>query len=190
MSAANVLNVIRAPGRLCINPTNAGLQQAFPHGGTALGLAAKIEFRYGYAVEIVRPMTFGRTVTEAVYGGEDAMLAATIRGLDPDMLAALLPNTTAGASSGTRTVKYSPGDVATNLPGYLLSNKQAIICFSPKALDTHPMILLYNAIPILAEDAKLSLSQANEIAISAVFLGTPDSSGRVYAHDRRENLSI
>lgn len=187
MATANVNNILRVPGRLVKDPS--ALASAFPHGGTALGLTRDMEFRFGFKTSVVTGEEFGSSVVETIYAGEAVIFAAVLREFDNDALSAIFPNTTTGGS-GDEIIEYKPGDNTTNRPGTLLSTKAFKLLFSPRAVDAHPHILIYNAIPAVEEAAMLQASLGHEFGIAVAFHGTPDATGRTYQIGKRADLTL
>ena len=183
MATADPRLVKHAFGRLCIAPTN--LAAAFPHGGTALGLTAEVNFRPVQRMREVRAEEFGGEVVEIIVGREDVVLAATIRGWDSDALQRVFVRTAAG-TSGERVVSY-PGSVRA---GTLGSDRSVVLLFSPRNTEHHPAILIYRAVPIVDESVSIPLAQKREIVAQVVFRGIRDASDRVYACGRLEDLSL
>lgn len=184
MATANVRNVIRMPARLAINPTN--LLGAFPHGGTALGLARDLVFNYGYRTDIATAEEYGGVVTRAFYAGERPYVAAVLREFDNDAISNIFPNSTVGTVSGNRYVTFTPN--AGNRPGYDLTGKTYKLAICPISSKTHPFVIIYYAMPALAETAKLNASLNEEVGIGVVFWAGLNSGNQCYAHGRAEDL--
>jgi hypothetical protein len=165
------------------------LTTAFPHGGTALGITRDAEFRFNHRHHIVTAEEWGNSPCEVLDCGEGAILACVLREFDNDMLAKVFLNTATGASSGDKTLSFGPV-LATNKPGYRLSVKGFKLLFSPRSVDTHPHILIYNAAPVMEDAALIQMSLAEEMGVAAAFIALPDATGRVYAIGKREDLSL
>lgn len=187
MATANVRNIIRLRGRLCLNPTD--LTADFPHGGTALGLTRSGIFHPGVKTVLNEAEEWGGVVSKAYYAGEKPFLAAVLREFDNDALAAVFPNTSAGSVTGDRVITTSPGDDTQNRAGYDLTGKAGKLLFSPANPDRHPFILLYYAIPAIQESAELQLSMAQEVGIGVVWWAGVDASDRSVKIGRRADLA-
>lgn len=187
MGAANVREILLVPGSLIAAPTD--LTTAHPHGGTELGLVRNIVLEFGFKGVPIPAVEWG-TVSDVIYGGEDVLLSCVIRSFDDDMVTKIFPNTAEGSTSQHRLVTFFPGDNNKNRPGYLLSNKAFKLFFSPDSVDQHNGILLYNALPMLANTARMDLGRNREIGIDVVFQATPDGSGQSYAIGRRQDISL
>lgn len=186
MASKNVRNILRVPGRLVKSPTS--LATAFPHGGTELGVVRDMVFKPGIKTTEIVAEEFGSTPIQSTYVGERAVFACVLRSYDNDMLSTVFPNTSAGSSTGDQIVN---ADVNTgNRAGYNWSGSACALLFSPKAVDRHPHILIYNAHPLVEETAALQMSIGEEFGLAVMFLAVPDSTGRLYTIGKRDDLSI
>lgn len=182
MSTANANNIIRLKGRLVKNPTN--LSTAFPHGGTALGMVREGVFRFGYKSKDITAWEWGNQVVDTLYCGDSAIMSFVIRDYDGDMLDATIPNvsssTIIGVASGSGLKRA----------GTLLSVEAITLLYSPDAVDDHPHILIYKALPMLQETAELQTSLKHEIGIAAMVKAIPDSQKRTYVIGKRNKISL
>lgn len=178
MSSPTLTNIVRNRGRLIADPTS--LTGTFPFGGTALGLTRTAAFRYNVQTAEVTAEEFGNRRVEAVYSGEQAEFGAVIRDYDSDMITKIFPNT---GSNGL--VKSDKTD-----RGILLSTRSHVLVFAPLAEDDHPWIVLYRALPIQDEAAEIQLSANVEIGIAVKWWAIPDTSGRIFAHGPRAEISF
>jgi len=184
MATANPINVARVPGRLVLTPTS--LSAAFPHGGTALGVTRDQEFRFGAKYHQETAEEWGGATARVLYCGMRAVFACVMRSADNDALA-LLPETSAGAVTQDRTLL---ADV--NLDGARAGRALtgSLIMFSATALETQRCLLLYNAVPLWDEAARLQLSIKAEMAPALMFACMPDSTGRTFAWGKIGDLSL
>jgi hypothetical protein len=188
MATANVRNIIRAKGRLCYGATN--LTTAFPHGGTALGLCRDMVFHFGMKTALNTAEEWGGVVSKVYYTGERPFLAAVLREMDNDAITAIFPNTTLGTVNQDRYINFVPGvDASNNRPGYDLTGKNVKLVFSPIAVERHPFIIIYYAIPAVDEAAEMQLSMRDEVGIAVAFWAGVDSSDRCYRIGRRDDLN-
>lgn len=188
MAASDVGNIIRMRAYLVWNPTDLGA--SMPFGGTCLGTCRGIRFSPNPKYCEIWAEEWG-TVSDVVYAGEGpCTLHTVVRHPDDDMLTTVLPKYVASGSSGIRWV-FRPGGTTENLrPGSSLASRAGKLLVAPRAVNAHPMLILYNAIPEVAEDAELRFSLSEEYGLGVRFIGTPDSSGRVYNMGRRANLVL
>lgn len=162
------------------------LSAAFPHGGTPLGVTRDQELRVGarYHEEIAQEWS---AVNRVLYCGSRGVFAAVLRSYDSDAFALLYPEQATGAVSQTSGPAPDVNDDAKRAGRFLTG---AVILFSPVALETQPAVLLYNALPMLDESAKLQVSLKVEMATAFMWALAPDSAGRTYAVNKIADLSL
>lgn len=181
----------RVPGQLILNPTD--LTGSTPFGGTLLGSVRDMAFRIGNQAQFIIAEEWGGAVEEVILGKDEAKFACVFRSWDEDVLAAVIPHSSAGSVTGLRLIVNQPGkdDSSTTRPGRALSPSfGAKLCFAPRAADRHPFIVLYNAVPAVEASFELSLSIGLEFALGVVWHGAVDASARVYAIGRREDITL
>lgn len=183
MATADIKNIVRLRGRLVKDPTN--LSTAFPHGGTALGLARDMVFRFGFKTTFVHAEEFGARV-ETIFAGETAVFAAVLREFDKDAVSAIFPNT--GASGAL--IKGNASGSGINRAGTLLSSKSFKLLFSPTAVDHHQFVVIYKAVPMLEETAEFQMSLGDEVGIAVMFQAIPDSAGKLYQIGKKADISL
>lgn len=187
MSAPFPRNLLRVPAELVWNPTN--LLTAFPHGGTQLGLVRDIEAKLGILETGVVAEEFAGQVVDTVYETDRGIVvSAVVRDLDPDVLTKVFANTSSSTITKSTRLKGYAIDSAYR-PGILGSTRAGKLCVSPRAVDDHPMLVLYNAIPILNPEALINYCWSKELGLMISFVGTPDSAGKVWEFDKRRNLT-
>lgn len=187
MSVPTAKDLMRVPAELVWNPTS--LLTAYPHGGSALGLMRDIDIRLGVQKSDVTAEEWGGVVVDSVYLGESIVLAAVLRSFDPDALNIIHPNTSLGAVTKARKVKGHVAGSGINRAGLLLSTRAGKLVVSPRDPDDSPMLVLYNAIPVIDADALLSYCFSKELGVLVAFIGTPDSAGKVYEWGQRKDLT-
>lgn len=183
MALPDATKIFRVPGRLCIDPTN--LATAFPHGGTALGIASQIRVVTGLEEASITAEEFGGQAVDVLLMQRDFFMTTLLRQWDNDAINTLFPNTSAGAS-GDKVINW-PG---SNRSGYLLSNRTVKLCFTADRQTEHPSVIIYKAIPLPEEQEALRLTVLAELAMPAVFLGIRDGSSRVAAWGLLSDLSL
>ena len=165
MATPNPNQILRAPGRLVINPTDLGA--AFPYGGTALGIVKAIAIRPGAKYQRITAEEYGGEVVEMVGNGEAWTLAAILRDFDHDAVAKLFGTVSAG-----NVVTY-PGSVRA---GRLMSDLAVKLLFAPNNPAVAPACLFYRALPLLEDAAAMSMSRAAEFGVSMVFVALRNGS--------------
>ena len=186
MTTPNTGNMLRVPGKLVHTPTT--LSGAFPYGGTGLGVCTSISV---LPVQLHAPITaeeYGGVQTDAVYGGEQMRLIATLREFDADSLAAIFPCYAAGTAGGPTLV----GDVdGSARAGSRLGSLAKILLFAPDSPDAGgPWFLARRALPLVAETAQMALRGNETWGVPVVWALTPDSSGRQFSIGARRDIAL
>jgi hypothetical protein len=187
VSAPATASIIRVPGVLIWNPTS--LSGSAPYGGTYLGTTRGISFKSNPRYRPLWDETSG-SVLDLIYAGEGPCeLKAIVRYPDSDMLTTAAEKAVQTTAGGVAFLFRPQGTTANTRAGRLMSAGAGVLLFAPHAATAHPMVLIYNAIPMLDEDLELRFSQKEEWGLGVSFMGTPDASGRVYAHGRKATLT-
>lgn len=187
MATASATRILRVTGRLCANPTD--LSTAFPHGGTALGMVRDAEFRFGERTYEVKAEEWGGIPREIISCGHTAQFAGVLRDYDSDAINAFFLNPQTAASN-IRTIRGVTAVSGGNRAGYKLSNKAFKLCFSPRAIQDHPYIIIYSAVPLIAEESVLQLSTSEEAVIQFLCTAIPNSNGKTYEIGHRSLVSL
>lgn len=122
-------------------------------------------------------------MVDSFYVGEGPVtLTAIVRYPDTDAISAVAPKSLVGTQVHWL---FRPGGTTGNTRAgtSLFAAKAGVLLFTPLASttpSTHPAIKLYNALPQIADDTELRMSLDNEYGLGMRFVGSPDSSGRVY----------
>lgn len=182
MATASALNLLRMPARLVKNPTD--LSTTFPYGGTALGLARELVFRFGTKTHAEYAEEWA-THTRVFYCGDVGYLAAILRDWDVDAIGNVFVTGSTGSSGGPLV---APDVNASTRAGTLLSGSSILV--APLAPDVYPAVLLYNALPHPEDAAELNYSRKNEAGVGAAWEACPDANGRTYAVGVLEDLTL
>lgn len=184
MAASAARRVVRAPGRLVQNPTS--LAAAYPYGGTELGGTKGLLVRPFSGVYPITAWELGGDPIEYLNRGAAWGCSGFLRGADDDAIAAIFPNSAAGAVTQHRVVS-EPGSVAA---GHRLSDSSLKLLFVPRDPIRAPAWILYRAVPMLEEQAELEFSTEDEFGLPVVFMGIRDTSGRTIKWGRIEDLAL
>ena len=187
MTTPNVQNLIRVPGRLSHTPTS--LATAYPHGGTALGLASVV-LRFVEPTFLVTAAEWGGAVVDLIDGGLHPVLDCEIREVtDPDALAIVFPCNAAGAAGGP-TLSYVV-DSSTHRAGRRLGDTLSrVLVFTPDNADEHPWIILRRAVPALRESVELAMRANTTATLRVLWYATADSNKKAFDWGRRRDLVL
>lgn len=184
MSSASAQRVLRLTGHLCINPTD--LSTAFPHGGTALGMVRDAEFRPNDDTYWITAEEWGRAPVAGLSTGSDPTFTGVLRDFDPDAVNSIFANT--GTTAGDIKPVLGSAFGGTVTAGALRATTK--LCFSPRAVQDHPFLILYVACPYLLKEAVLQMSTMEELVVAFGFKALPDSAGKTYQFGKRGSISI
>ena len=194
MGALDVRTIRRVPGRLAYGCTD--LTAAWPHGGTGLGAVRGIMLRRYSASFPVTIEAYGGIPVEYLEAGEAWGIAARVRTDDDDAISTLFPNTAVGTTTQHRVVS-APGTVKA---GAWASAREVVLVFTPEGA-THaqsatapdveaPFVILYRALPMLAEQAEIAFHRTDDLGIPALFMGIPHSTKGTLKWGRRRDLTL
>jgi hypothetical protein len=175
MAAENALTIIKGMGRLVRNPTD--LAAVCPHGGTELGLARNVVFRFGIVTYTIRAEEWGGVAAGVLNCGSRGELTAVLREWNASAIATLFPGYALGAS-GAATIADDVNAAAR--AGALVSGAKILVA-PYLSDDVQPAILLYNALPRPDRAAALVASRKTEAGPAVAWDAAPDASGRTYA---------
>lgn len=191
MSARDLNSVVQAPGRLCINPTSLGLQQAFPHGGTELGVVRDAYLEDFTATWNVSAEEYGGETVDSVWTGTNYAFGCLLRSFDDTALQTVFPNTVVGTYTRRRGV-YHPqktGQTAVR-EGHLLSSRSVVLLFSPLDSVRNRAVLFYRALPKVLVNHRIQLGFRDRAEVGVVFEAIRDTSGRGVAVEFLKELTL
>ena len=156
-----------------------------PTSGTDLGLVldAVVE-RVESKIEIVAA-EFGIEPVEGIWLGERWAFAFSLRGWSDDAYATLFPNTFAGSVAG-RIGLRSPG---TFRAGNRLSGRSVVLRFTPDDPANQFGVVVYRAIPWLAETVRVDFANDSEVLLEAGFVAIRDATGRIQETQLVEDMT-
>lgn len=186
MASPSTKNVLRIPSRLAWNPTN--LSTAYPHGGTALGLARAIAWKPGIHARPITAEEWGGITVEAVYAGSTVLLSAVLREWDRDAISTIFLDSAAGGTTARRVARGRE-TTESYRAGTSLASKAGVLLVSPES-SQHPAIILYRAIPIPDVAAEIRMALSEEFGFPVLFHGTPNGSGDTHRIGLLSDLSL
>lgn len=184
MAAGNAARVLRAPGRIVINPTD--LDDFYPYGGTEIGKARLC---------VLQPLgTSFRVECEGLGEASDILEAnnrwifsCQLRGWDDDAVELLLPaGQEAGSTSGHKGF-YVPG---TATPGESALSHAVKLLYVPDDPIHVPAVLIYRGVPELAEGAEIAFQRGEEMVLPLTLDCFRDSNDNILRVGRLADLSL
>lgn len=178
--------VIRAPGRLLVDPLDAFDGGSFPYGGTPVGranLCALQPVGDSYHVDCEG---LGRT-GDILRGAHRYVFTCFLRGWDDKAVELLLRG---GASVGDVTqhgVFGAPGSRAT---GASTLGRSVALAYVPDDLLHSPGVLMYRAVPNWTSGSEMAWQRRAELGIPLTFECVRDAAGRILQMGRMADLSL
>lgn len=187
MSQGNPKDILLVPCELIASPTD--FTTTSPYGGTRLGLIAEVDFQVAPQVYYARDEAWGGAITDGIVAAEPCALTCYLRTWDNDAIQKVFRNTTATGADGNRLIKHSLAAADSIRPGRLLSADGFRLAVCPLDPEHHPFLVIYNAVGVPEENARLRFSQAKAMEFPLAFRGIPDSAFKVYQFGYRRSVS-
>lgn len=187
MSQGNPKDILLVPCELIAAPTD--FTTASPYGGTRLGLIAEMDFQIAPQVYYIRDEAWGGAIVDGILAAEPCAFTCFLRTWDDDAIQRVFRNTSATGSDGKRLIKNSLAAADSIRPGRLLSADGFRLAVCPLDHEHHPFLVIYNAVGVPDEDARLRMSQAKALEFPLAFRGIPDSAFKVYQFGFRRSVA-
>lgn len=161
MASGNSARVIRAPGRLVINPTVAFDGGTYPYGGTEVGKSNLCVLQSLGSSFRVESEGLGEA-SDILEGNNHWVFTCLLRGWDDDAVLQLLSG---GYQAGTVTqhsVFHVPG---SRTPGQSALSRAVILAYIPDDPLHVPGVLIYRGIPDWTEGAEIAFQRRSELGI-------------------------
>ena len=175
MAAPDPRTIRNVIGRLIKDPTDLTLTDGI-FGGTQLGLVKQKVIRVVTRTKVIRAQEFGSIPVETIRGAHEIALLCELRGWDSDAISAIFPDVTTATASGRPRINF-PGSTRAGAKG---TDDAFSLLFAPRNTEEHPALILYKAIPMLAESMELRMGR-QELSMPVVFMATrdPDSPAKM-----------
>jgi len=179
----DVAHVIRATGRIVLDPTN--LSAAYPHGGVEIGLVRLCVLQP--VVARFRVISEGLGEATDIVASREYVFACVLRGWDDDAIRMLMPGGYAAGSSSQHAVFRRPG---TTVPGASALSRAMILLFVPDDPIHVPALLIYRAVPDWQQGASINLQRGEEFSLPLRFHCARDSGGKILQLGMLADLSL
>lgn len=184
MVAGNVARVIRAPGRLVVDPTD--LDDAYPYGGTEIGKSRLC---------VLQPLgTSFRVECEGLGEATDVLEAnnrwvfsCQLRGWDDDAIQKMLAaGYETGATSG-HTGFFVPGSAT---PGESALSHAVKLLYVPDDVIHVPAVLIYRGVPDFSDGAEIAFQRGEELVVPLTVDCFRDANDNILRVGRLADLSL
>jgi len=186
MAAGNVARVIRAPGRIVIDPTDAFSGNAFPYSGTEIGKTNVCVLQPLGVPFRVESEALGEA-TDVLEANKRYVFSCFVRGWDNDAIAQMLTGNNATGAITQHTVFVEPG---TTVPGESASGRAVKVAYVPDDTIHVPAVMIYSGIPHWTDGAELAFQRGSELGISLSIECLRNSNGNILRVGRIEDLAL
>lgn len=185
MAAGSSTRVLRAPGKLVVNPTNLALD--YPYGGVEVGktrLAVLASF--GSAVRI-ECEGLGGDASDVLERTNRYVFSCFLRGFDDDAVEKFFAyNYVQGAVSG-HAVLREPG---VRGAGKSTLARAVSLLYVPDDAVHNPSLLIYRGIPDWSDGAELAFQRGEELGIPLAIDCLRGATGKIIELGRLVDLSL
>jgi len=182
--AKNVNKIIRASGKLVINPTNLSLP--FPYGGTQIGYTKSLAVRSLGQTALVQSEGLGQ-VSDYLQANHRWVMACMIRGWDDDALALLQPDHYSVGAVTRHALMTVPGQA---IPGVSQFDQAKTVLFAPDDVINVPAVIAYRAIADIQDGEALSWQRTQELGMPMAFELLQGATGKILQIGRLADLSV
>lgn len=185
MAAGNASRILRAPGRLVVNPSDLSL--AYPYGGTEVGktrLAVLQSLGTGYRVECEG---LGGEASDILEGPARYVFSCFLRGWDDDAVETLFAdNHVAGDVSGHAVLR----EPFARISGSSALPRAVSLLYVPDDPINAPACLIYRGVPDFSDGAELAWQRGEELGIPLAVECVRGVTGKIVEVGRLADLSL
>ena len=178
--------IIRAPGRIIVDPTQAFLGGVFPYGGTELGAVKGVSLASAASARVVMSEGIGAP-SDILEANHRWAFSSVVRGWDDDAIEQLFPDAYAEGAISQHASMKAPGSAT---PGASAMNRARKIVFVPDDPIHAPAVILYSAVAQLAEGSALSFARDEEVGLAIAWECFVDGSARILEVGRLVDLTL
>lgn len=186
MSTGNSAKVIRAPGRLVVNPTQAFDGGTFPYGGVDVGRVNACALTSDGNSLQVEAEDLGEVV-DVLEGNQRWAFACFVRGWDADALRLFQPDGYSVGEVSQHAVFSAPGSARTNSSALGRAVSLVIVPDDPVNV---PALLIYRAVPDWTPGSEFAFRRGSELGIPITCQCVRDTSGRYLQIGRLVDLTL
>lgn len=184
MAAGSAARVLRAPGRLVVDPTDLGI--AFPYGGTQVGLVRLVVLQTLGANFRVESEMLGEA-TDVLESPNRYVMGCMLRGWDDDAMRLLIAdNYDAGAVSGHAVITIPN----RQRPGASGLARARTLLYAPDDPVNAPALLIHRGIPEWGGGSQLSFSRAEELGMPLTVECLRNDAGVILQIGRLADLTL
>ena len=184
MATGNAARIIRAPGRVIVNPTLDFNDYPYPYGGVEIGRTTGVVLRPLGSSFRVECEARGET-TDVLESDNRYVLGMVIRGKDDDAVELLLSDGYSEGAISQHAVWSAPGISTPGESGWTRSVSIVYVPDDPVRVDA---VMVYAGIPGWADGAEVTFSRGEEVVIPLAVECLSDGQDRIVAVGRLADL--
>jgi len=185
MAAGSSARILKAPGRLVVDPTNLALN--YPYGGTEVGktrAAVLTSFGTSYRIECEG---LGGEASDVLEAPARYVFSCFLRGWDDDAVKKFLAdNYVQGATSGHSLLR-EPG---IKVGGSSALSRAIKLLYVPDDLAHAPACLIYRGVPEWTDGADIAWQRGEELGIPLAVECVRGATGKIIEVGRLSDLSL
>jgi hypothetical protein len=185
MAAGDVARVIRAPGRIVVNPTDAFATGTFPYGGAEIGKTNLCVLHPQGTAFRVRYESLGE-IGDVLNASNTYLFSCFLRGWDDDAVRLML----AGGHETGMSSQHAVYAVPREVPGTSALGRAVIIAYVPDDPIHVPGVLIYRGVPDWSDGAQLAFQRGTELGIPLVVECLRNQAGSVLRVGRLVDLGL
>ena len=184
MAAGDVARIIRAPGRIVVNPDVPG--GAYPYGGTEVGKVNVCMVQPMGTPFLVEYESTGE-VGDVLEASKRYVFACFLRGWDDAGVEKLFAGGYEAGDKTQHSTFYEPGNV---VPGESAMSRSVVLAYVPDDPIHVPGVLIYRGIPNWTDGAELAFQRDNELGIPLTVECVRDTDGDILRIGRLADLGL
>lgn len=185
MAAGSATRVLRAPGRLVVNPSDLTLN--YPYGGTEVGLTRLVVLQSFGANYRVETEGLGGEAGDVLESPAHYAFSCFMRGWDDEAVEKFFANNfVQGATSG-HAVLREPGN---RLGGASALGRAVSLLYVPDDPIHNPSLLIYRGVPDWGDGAELAFQRQEELGIPLAVDCVRGATGKILEVGRLADLSL
>ena len=185
MASGDVSKVLRAPGRLVVNPTDLDLD--YPYGGTEVGktrLVVLTSFNTSVRIECEG---LGNEPSDILERTSRYVFSCFVRAWDDDAIELFFArNFVQGAVTGHSLLR-EPG---TRVAGASALDRALRMLYVPDDLTSNPAVMIYRGVPDWSENAELAFQRQEELGLPLAVECVRGETDKIIEVGRLADLSL